>query len=446
MRMEFTYANFNYLLCLNAIKTFLDNVPSYTLVQGVVTVFDDGISIPRFNKYTYVTFKENIRNIYVTFFNCGDSDYVSMLVSTSFDVSKAPWMNDGIIWNNTTFFNRTDFSSTGTSEQTCNYFQYAPVPSLYKVNKLVCNYDSSNDNIMISGIRYYEVSYAHFVDTHSETHSIYFGEVVKFLEYTGGFFYGGDYYTSLEILHRVRNNYNSSDYNYYYSRANIVGSGVSTDYDGHIVKRKVGSTWRYTWADSIDSGISNRDGLPQFNLLISVDNAEGRDIRKLSRIVNARANQILDNSNGDIKLSDTDIDVEIRNIWAVTLAIPYYMNMHTTYEVVYQRLPTFWTETTHSQLDVGHTVGTLSKISLLMPIHFYVRRDPLEEELYSQAGEIKGIKYVNMLHMSTNKIKKNSFPVPSDKYNCFNCGSRRNKYGYNGIAIRVDDEVTDILT
>lgn len=432
------------------------SIPKYILVQDVTEKNVVSSTIPKFNKYTYVVFKEDIRNVYLIFFcvtlyNSSKnkyeySNYISMLVSTSFDNSKYIWYNEGIITYRKTYANRTDYNYSGNYEPTINYFQSFPIPSLYKIDTLVCNYDEDNDNIMISGIRHYEVPYEQFTDVHSETYNICFGEVTKFLEYEGGFFYGGDYYINLELFHRVLNNYNTDICRYYYSSVVISEGSPIADYERHYKKRKIGYINRICWDDDVQSGTGVSEGIFYFNLLVSVDSAELRSKRKLSEIYGPEEGKlkdkegVLDNSNSAniIKLSDATIDVEIRNIWAVTTNISYYMDMHTTFEYEYNKLPTFWTEVTKSKLDLGHTVGTLSKISLLMPLHFYIRRDPLEVQVYSHAGEAKGIKYVNMLYMSTNSIEKESFPTPEFLYNCFNSGHRRNKGGYNGVAIKIN--------
>ena len=39
-----------------------------------------------------------------------------------------------------------------------------------------------------------------------------------------------------------------------------------------------------------------------------------------------------------LKAINQQFTLEIRNIWAVTLDIPYYMNMHTTFEKDYNNL------------------------------------------------------------------------------------------------------------
>lgn len=450
MRKEYIYNEYNYSLCLNAIRDFMSNVPDYTMIRDVTTRLPTA-EIPRFDRYTYTVFKKNDKNIYVIFFSTAyidhtaqeyiQSNFISMLVTTSFDEAKHIWNNDNILWNKTTFMSRTDYSSEGVSMQTKNYFNYAPVPSLFKINKLVCNYDEDSGNILITGIRDYEVEYEQYTDIRTETYNICFGEVVKFLEYEGGFFYGGDFYTTLEVFHRVANSYNSPSCYYQYSIADIIESPNSTNYARHSVTRRIGGILRTVWDDAVSEGAGNSDGIFHFNLLAGIDNSENRDVRRLSDIIDSEDAKILDNAGAsEVKLTDSNLDIEIRNFWVTTLDIPYYMNMHTTFEQDYNKLPTLWSLMSEGYNDLGHTVGTLSKISLLMPLHFYVRREPLIEELYSHAGEAVGIKFVNMLYMSTDSIKELDFPVPGAFYNCFNSGHRRNKSsGYNGIAIKIND-------
>ena len=450
MRKEYDYADFDPLVCLNSLKDFFTATSGYNVVEGVITKIGSPSDIPRYDKYSYLTVKPTDENIYIIFVNYAIYksdiyDYepykgIFMLVSNTYDSNVYPWMNVGLLHNGKYYTNKTDYTYQGNYEPTVNYYYYLPAPALNNITKLVCNYNDDGRDVLISGVKYTKVKYEAYEDERTETYNICFGDVKKFLTYVGGFYYGGDYYTTIEIYHRVKHDYNSVNYRYYTSALRMLSGASTIGADSHKGSRKIGNTYRIVWSDNTSTDLSLHGTGFFFNLLISVDNAEGRDKRKLSEIEGDTSQKIIDNSGIPIYLTDSMFDLNIRNIWATTINVPYYMNMHTTFESEYHYLPTFWTEVTNNSVGLGHTVGTLSKISLFMPLHFYVRRDPLEEELYSQAGEARNIKYVNMLHMSTNHIDKNSFPVPNSKYNCFNSGHRRNSHGYNGVAIKMEDD------
>ena len=97
-------------------------------------------------------------------------------------------------------------------------------------------------------------------------------------------------------------------------------------------------------------------------------------------------------------------------------------------------LPSYWSLFSHNKFKAGHTINDLNNISLIFRLYFMVHRDPEELTNYSCVGYSDIVNYVDMEHMSTNRIINGTYPVETSLYNCFQTGIRRSNIGFKGYA------------
>ena len=74
-----------------------------------------------------------------------------------------------------------------------------------------------------------------------------------------------------------------------------------------------------------------------------------------------------------------------------------------------------------------------------MPIYMAISRDPESLAVYSTAGYVEGVYFINTLNMQTSFTYKLNYPSNTDICQVFPQGKRRGVRGYDGISIKQDD-------
>lgn len=459
MRKEVTLTDYNISTVLKEIRDFLLDVGVYTMHQNITT-YSQPNRVPKLrNTYTYMVFYNRIYKMYVIFFGINNG-YISMMATNEFDNDESIFWQKNLCTRG--IMNEYDsdiYSSVGFTK---NYYMLYPTPTLYKPNVLVMNYNSDHNTFMISAINKQNVQYQDFTDTTSYdcTTNMFFGDLDKWTDMSGGFYYGGDFICTYELVHRVRVHdvQGSPTYfcSYLYSQVYMVASADYKDLSWHSTIYNAWYTEGKPWIDYPENNYNCymfSPAKPNYNSLFNVevflyglvDNAPNRDKRTLLQNFGGKLllGSSTDKKDSDIKDSDIK-DLEQTNIWCTTLDMPYYMHMVTTLDINNAvKLPTYWPLYSKSVAEMGHDINTLNGITLVMPMYFMVKRDPQQLDNYSCVGISNVIRYVNMYNMATNHIKNGNYPVEVHKYNCFQTGIRRNMFGllgYNGIAFRQEGD------
>ena len=369
---------------------------------------------------------------------------------------------------------------------------YAPMPTLYNsCSKLIINYDDETDTVMLTElvpITYYFDGFSHIQYL---SHSICIGRVMErgsWIENTElgegiGFWYGGDMIASLELAMR------SNIINSYYTTSTISSNPPCTVRISHTsIQQYVNSvlTWQLesggskliknhlrgsycnnnvndVWYDnpvSLYSGGYTAVRLPNTNsafnrfeafLRINMDSAMDRkkdynmepSVEGTCYNTEYASNEVITyNFSGQCSQSDYSTRIvgmpypkfKLRQCWATTLDLGYYVPMVVSIDDTSKGLPSYWPLFSDSKFNIGHTVNDLNNISLINRLYFMVHRDPEELTNYSCVGYTDTINYVNMKNMSTNTIWNGNYPIKTDKYNCFQTGIRRSDIGFKGYA------------
>lgn len=101
-------------------------------------------------------------------------------------------------------------------------------------------------------------------------------------------------------------------------------------------------------------------------------------------------------------------------------------------------LPTL--DSSIKQMNRGMSVNTLNGISLVLPIYFFVLRDPQVLDNYSAIGFTNYVNYVNLYNISSGTKLDSYNDGITSSYKCFSIGYRRSNRkdipSYLGIAIK----------
>ena len=103
------------------------------------------------------------------------------------------------------------------------------------------------------------------------------------------------------------------------------------------------------------------------------------------------------------------------------------------------KIPNYWVLQSHDRLDWGRNVNTLNCLSINLPIYMAISRDPESLSVYSTAGYVEGVYFINTLNMQTSFTYKLNYPSNTDICQVFPQGKRRGVRGYDGISIRQED-------
>ena len=464
--------------CIKAMETFMNNCSGYNMIQPLTPFVQNTNNKPYFdNPYQEYFCVENIEyGLYLVFFRL--NDYVSLLVTTEFDSNEIVFYMKDIILHNVT--NTGEIGSWMTNSDTqgrdynVNYAYFIPAPTLHCVTaidrwwKLVGNYNATNNTVMFSlvmkrGKDYQTIAERHYVN---KTYSIVFGGLSKYHEYDGGFFYGGDFVFTYELIHRSSMEYKNGSYEktYLYSYINVEPDATYKDIRWHLAAYDslYQGSRDDTWLDipwDYNSGDIN-------NAYFSNYKPDTNEVGKLHLFLRANIDKAPDRDEKEFPENDIYLDniggtpqyylpkLKVSRTWCITTTPQAYTNEPTitSYYVpmvisISDRdgygLPTYNPLYSHAWGDNGHTANTLNNISLVFELYAMVLLDPWENVNFSCVGYSKIINYVNMKYMSTNTIEDGDFPIDKGKFNCFNMGRRRSQLGslwYSGLAFRQEDD------
>lgn len=417
MRKEYTILKSSFVLeFFSAIDDFFSNFPSlYTLIDSQI------------DRRVYHNIDEDLDLI---FYNVAtkyqpSQQKIILIVTTEYAPEEEIWYQKDIICSG-----KDDNTTNDGSVKNAAY--YFPVPTLKEGEKLVCNYNVENNTFMFTVIRNCDFAYEVDLTTVMRTESIFFGTVIKYLSFPGGFFYGGDFVNTYERFYRQ----NGDD-------------GVFCIYDDsfkninfHKQPPPIGfkGDWSYPWCDNpyqqFDCACRNPMNFPEPNrvnrfsaiLKIEVDNAPNR--RKNAEV---DITDIIDN-NPTIK------KITRKNIWATTMELEFYVRMVCSITNSTVELPRYEPLIAQTTIERGHTVNTLNNITTIMPLWFMVQRDPAILNEYSGVCKNEVINFVDMFNMSSDRMDNDTFGINDGHiYNCFQMGNRRSMYGmkgYSGIAFK----------
>lgn len=224
---------------LIAVRDFLLGLDNYTLIKDISNVVPDKRIKPFFDNgtYSFMVFRDDTYNVYLIFFIFKDN--FSCICSTDFVNGKDIWYQKNVHYNGHTLFKSNESSTTTIN----NYVYYVPSPTA-KVSDstLIANFNKNKNTVMLNFVYDVPVDYGTSVEhTISHTRSIVFGGYNQYNSHIGGFFFGGDFVYTYELIHRSKNIIHKVSSN---SIASIWNPSQSYTV-GQIVKLKANDTTLY---------------------------------------------------------------------------------------------------------------------------------------------------------------------------------------------------------
>ena len=231
---------------LLAIKDFLSGIDNYRLFKDITEVVPNTDIKPFFNNgyYKYMVFNDITYGVYIIFFTFENN--LSVICSTDFSNSKDIWYQKNVHYNkHCVYESGTENGAYTSTNKVFNYIYYIPSPTLFNPVKIVANYNKNRNTVMFSAINSYEVYYDKGIDTSASIPSVnYFtqnmiiGGYNKYNNHVGGFFCGGDFVCTYELIHR-------SQYGKGRFTDRDIGSVWEPNheyFEGQIVKKKNGDS------------------------------------------------------------------------------------------------------------------------------------------------------------------------------------------------------------
>lgn len=445
MRKEYDITSSEDLI--DKIVEFLISLPIYEIeVPRKRKTYQSDALIKFRNGYEYAVVHNVDKNVYLMFFSF-DNKYVHMLASTEYDDTKDIFYQQGIIVKDSIKMAESGILSQDVIER--NYYHIIPSLSMYDVNSLVCNYHPEDKMVMLSGIRTKPIEYEWGTDEYVNTitYNMCFGGIKRNQAQTSGFLMGGDFCLTLEVINRSTYFKKANMYSYLYSYVNILPSALEDNINYHFkLIREYVDTINRIWIDypledentkTFTKIASGKDSLHKFQwfLQTDVDEYGFRDKRWL--LGNQESKAVI-NGDGDTEKNQLP-NIPVLPMWATTLNMGNYIPLKVSNSLEEGTLPTYKYLMSRGLTEKGRTVNTLNNISLILPIYFYIKRDPEMANIYSFYGYTDTVNYVNMYNMFTNTLKESNYPIDKAEYNCFQTGRRRQAYGdvgYNGVAFR----------
>lgn len=343
MRKEVQLADTDTSTILKEIRDFLLDVGVYTMHQNITTYAPPPNRIPKLkNTYTYMIFYNRIYKVYLIFFGI-DNGCISIMATDTLDNDESIFWQKNLCTYGTMKAYDSDVSSS--SDITKNYYLLYKTPTIYKPNVLVMNYNSDHNTFMISAINKTNVEYQDFTDTTSYdcTTNMFFGDLDKWTDMEGGFYYGGDFICTYELVHRTRVSTVAKSASYLYSQIYMVYSADYEDLSWHSTIAHGGYAPKKPWIDYPENNYDcymfspakpNHNSLFNVEVFLygKVDNAPYRDVRTLLQDFGGKV-VLQGNTDGDSNIKD----IEQTNIWCTTLKMPYYMHMVTTLDIDWVR-------------------------------------------------------------------------------------------------------------
>lgn len=439
---------------IGSVRDFLGRTSDYSLVTGVIDVpagspSSIGIDYMSLRSgYSYFVAYSTINNLYLIFFYFNTR--LGLMVSTNWDSSKDIFYQDDIIYNG--FYNNiSDYTRATTGRiYNKNYAYYIPMPVLNGGEKLVGNYSSSTNTVMFSSLDLGGNRFDGFNTYFNLSHSVCFGNLSKYGNWDGGFYYGGDSVWSLELYMRFsvsRNSDGDLTNNHLYSDIFWISeSSCVRGLDFHVRGYwpwESSIAYQRTWYDNpyliVNTMPVGRlpNTINDFNkfhcfLRIDMDYAPHRPEN-----INKRMLPIINSRPCDDEDLHTFYNIQRNQIWATTLDIDWYVKMIVSIDNTSGGVPSYWPLLPATFYDTDHTTNTLNNISLIMKLYFMVMRDPPVLNEYSAVGYTDIINFANMKNMSTNSIHSGQHGC---YFNCFHMGLRRDyrgMKGYCGLAFRL---------
>lgn len=406
------------------------------------------------DSYTYAVVKNIRLNMYIIFFTTGNK-YIHMLASTDYDDTKDIFYQQGIIVNDTIKSAESGILSVPTNIQKNQYFIF-PSLSMYDATRLVCNYSDEDGVVLLSGIRTKPLEYEWGTDPYVNTitYNICFGGLKRNNNALSTFLMGGDFCLTVEVIHRSTFNKGANNYMYLYSYINILPSALedSINYHFKLLGGYIQDSDQKEWQDypfenedtrHFTKILEGRATLHQFNWFIRTDIDEYGYRDNNRWLLGDEDSKIILDGDYDKEQKSQLPNIKIMPIWATTLKMKHYIPLVASNSLDEGTLPTYKYLMSRTLTEKGRNVNTLNSISLILPMYFYVKRDPNELNIYSLYGYSNVINYVNMYNMFTDTMKESNYPIDKTKYNCFQIGRRRQAYGdvgYNGIAFKQEKE------
>lgn len=363
-----------------------------------------------------------------------DQSKVALFVTTEYDLEEEIWYQKDIICSG----KDTNTTNDGTSKNAAYYF---PAPTVKQGAKLVCNYNAENYTFMFSVVRNCSYYYEDIFGQASRAESIFFGTVIKYLSFPGGFFYGGDFVNTYERFYRSTGD--DGVFCIYDDNFKNINFHKQPPPIGH------GGAWSFPWCNNpyqqFDCACRNSGNFPEPNhvnrfnaiLRIDVDNAPNR--KKNAEV------DITDFGTGNPGIKK----ITRKNIWGTTMELEFYVRMVCSITSSTVKLPRYEPLIAHTTIEKGHTVNTLNNITTVMPLWFMVQRDPVILNEYSGACKNEVINFVDMFNMSSGRMDNDTFGISgSHIYDCYQMGNRRSMYGmkgYSGIAFKQEVNELDLL-
>jgi len=366
------------------------------------------------------------------FFNY--STFIILLVTTEYNSSVDPFYQKDIITCYGKRNTRVDANAYYTSEV---HYMYAPVIFIH--GKFVMNFNTENVTVMISNITTSTMAYECGNHSAHRTHSMFFSSTKKYLDFPGGFMYGGDFVYTFEQIYRIYHWRPSSGpdrtwrltplprQQYFCADSSLCDTSLSH----HVNESGDWVTDPYSYIKMWFSGgekISpHRCNRFECFMRADIDNSPNRHTDDVIRFDHSSAPTVTRSRR-----------------WAVTPEISYYVRMVASITMSSVALPRYKYFMSRELQEKGQTVNTLNNISPMMPLWLMVVRDPAVLSEYSAACRNDVINFVNMYNMDTDRIEQGSYPtIDSYKYNCFQMGNRRSLFGmkgYAGIGFRMEED------
>jgi len=401
------------------------------------------------DSYTYAVVKNTRLNMYVIFFTTGNK-YIHMIASTEYDDSKDIFYQQGIIVNDTIKSAESGILTEPTKIQKNQYFIF-PSLSMYDVTRLVCNYEKEDGMVLLSGIRTKPIEYEWGTDKYVNTitYNMCFGGLKRNSKQQATFLMGGDFCLTIELIHRSMFNRAANNYIYMYSYINILPSALEDSIKYHFklldgyIQHDIQREWvDYPFEDEnirhFTKILEGRNTLHKFNWFLRTDIDEYGYRDNTRWLLGEEKSKVVLDGDYDKETSQLP-NIRVLPIWATTLNMKHYIPLVASNSLEEGTLPTYKYLMSRKQEERGRNVNTLNSISLILPIYFYVKRDPNELNIYSLYGYSDVVNYVNMYNMFTDTMKESNYPIDKAIYNCFQTGRRRQAYGdvgYNGIAFK----------
>lgn len=92
-----------------------------------------------------------------------------------------------------------------------------------------------------------------------------------------------------------------------------------------------------------------------------------------------------------------------------------------------------------SSTDPGINSNTLNCITINLPLYMAVKVDPDSLNNFAPIGEVSGVYLVSLFNMASASLYEISYPTSGNLHQVFSLSKRRDKWGFDGISIKQED-------